>query len=82
MSMRLLHVVMLCVFCVSWPLSVSHAKDSQKKTIKKEVTTKLEPTLANTHYDQSNELKAEQGLPSSITKLLKKYKISERRYYH
>jgi len=78
MSMRLLHIMMLCFFCISWPLSVSHAKDSPKKITKNETSKKLEPALANTHYDQSNELKAEQELPSSITKLLKKYKIPKK----
>lgn len=73
------HMIILTILFSHWLIAPVFAKEktSTKKATKilNKKAEKSAPSLAKTYYYQGDELNVAERLPTSITKLLKKYKI-------
>ena len=72
--------IILCLVCCYGLTTATYAKSSKdEKQLKEKMgqVEKLAPSPAKTHFYQENELNSKQKLPTSITNLLKKYKIPQ-----
>lgn len=70
-------ICLLCFYGISTPTYAKNSKDDKLPIEKMEKVDKLPPSPAIMHFDRENELNSVQKLPTSITNLLKKYKISQ-----